>query len=787
MIKIIESLHLGGSHMTQAPQPSKPVVRRRKKKGSFKKIFLRVFLLIFALGVAFSLALLFYLIRSLPPWEPEKLTGANSTLIYDIDGDAAITLHAGENRIDVDLNQIPQDMINAFLATEDRKFYQHHGISLKGMARSLVANFTSGEMTQGASTITQQLARQSFLTLEKSWIRKSKEILISFRIEANFSKDEILNMYLNKIPFGAGAYGAQAAAHIYFDKDISELNLAECSLLAGLVQYPSGYNPFFNFDAAKKRHRVVLNNMVEMGFIIQAQADQAHAEELVLTSGTTGTVPTRYGYYRDAVIDEAVKVLSENKIENPENAIYTGGLRIYTNLNPNVQLQMEADYADAANFPNQTQNDKPVESAMVVIENNTGGITALVGGREYTVQRGFNRATSAYRQPGSSIKPITVYSPALELGHMPFKVLDDSPISYQTGGGVWNPKNYDLRYRGLINMRTAVQNSVNTYAVQLLDEIGVRTAFDYGIAFGLSLTDQPGNNDLSLAPLSLGGLTYGVTPVEMASAYATIANQGIHIEPHLINKIEVYDGTILYEFKPVYTRVIREDSAWLMTSMLQTVVQSGTGTRAAISGVPVGGKTGTTDELTNAWFCGITPVYSAAVWMGYDDQNKPMYNVYGGDFAARLFKNSIQKAHEGISPGSFVIPENIVTVTVCSKDGKLPDVLTPVENRVSEFSTKEAAPSDYSSIYKSTAICSESQLLANGYCPEHVVQIMLDLPGSSHEPNKIPSEICQIHDANTEDPFFFPELRDPNHGNDLHDPDDFYDPDDVFDLNDIKI
>jgi penicillin-binding protein 1A len=806
---------------TRTPEP----VKKKRKKRKFRpwKVFLRVFLLLMLIGLGAAAGGSWYIISSLPPWDPDKLTGANSTLIYDQDGELAITIFGSENRIDASLNEVPEDMIQAFISTEDRRFYQHHGISLRGMARSALSNFSSGELGQGASTITQQLARQSFLTLEKSYVRKFKEIFLAFRIESYFSKDEILTMYLNKINFGSGAYGAKAAAHVFFNKELEELDLAEASFLAGLVQYPGGYDPFTHFDNAKQRHRTVLNNMVVTGYLTQSQADAAYNEELVIASrgGGSGAVTSQYGFYRDAVIEEAIKVLKQNGFNNPEDAIYNEGLRIYTGLNTTVQTQLETNYADPANFPSQQQNGKSIESAMVVLDNDKRSVVALIGGREYTTQRGFNRATSAYRQPGSSIKPLTVYSPALELGYMPYTVLEDKPISFANASGTWEPKNYDLAYRGFITMRTAVQYSVNTYAVQLLDMVGVRTGFDYGRAFGLSLTDRPGTNDLSLAPLSLGGLTDGVSPLEMTGAYATIANQGVYVEPHLIERIETSRGAAIYEFKPVYTRVIREDTAWLMTSMLQTVVASGTGTRAAISGIPMGGKTGTTDDLTNAWFCGITPRFTAAVWMGYDDQNKPMYNVAGGDVPARLFKSAVQKAYEGVTPGSFAMPGNIVSVSVCSKDGLLPDVLTPESAIVSDFAAKEFVPTEYSSAYKPALVCSETGDLASLYCPEPVSRLFLDLPDTL-DAERMPEQTCTLHTAFNQGPAMNPGLDNPdftgNEGSsypgypnypgntsnypgsagdlpDINvpnpDPADtanpVYDPDTVFDLNDIKV
>jgi len=725
--------------------------RRFKKPSGLPKKRIWTYLgMLMLIGCGLGLGILIYIIQDLPAWNVDKLSGNSSTLIYDDQNQIVSQLHGGENRIEVDYDKIPPQLINAFLAIEDQDFYKHHGINLKGIARSIIANITSGDLKgQGASTITQQLARNAFLSFEKSWERKIKEIILAFKLESEFSKDEIMTMYLNKINFGAGAYGVQAAANTYFNKDVSEISLAEAALLAGLVQGPSYYNPFNHMDRAKSRQQLVLNNMVKCGFITQAEAKRAYETPINLAKSNTTSSKKPYGFYVDAVVEEAIDILSNNsKIDNPESSIYNGGLKIYTAMDSKIQAHAEQLYADSANFPNQKdQNGKPVQSALVVIKNDSGEVKALIGGREYSLQRGFNRATSAYRQPGSSIKPITVYSPALENGMMPFTVFDDSPISYRVGNTTWSPKNYDLSYKGLITMRTAVQYSVNTYAVQCVDALGIRTCFDFGIKMGLPLSDKPGTNDLSLAPLALGGLSNGVTPLQMAAAYAAIANKGVYVQPHLINKIVSQDGVLLYEYKPNSTRVMKEETAWLMTNMLQTVVEAGTATGAKVPGVPTAAKTGTSEELTNAWLCGFTPVYSAAVWMGFDNQAVPMNQVYGGGYPAKLFRSVLQKAHENVPAGSFPMPANIVKVSVCSKDGKLPSDITPENRIISEYCVQDYVPTQTSDIYRIVTICNDSGKIATPICPNTSRVPRLNVGGGSADPEKIPTETCDIHQA----------------------------------------
>ena len=722
---------------TPTPTPSKPPKSSRKINKA--RLLLSILLLV---SIAFVAALSTYAAKALPAFDPQQLVGANTTLLYDLDGNVYNSLHGPENRMDVSLEQVPHELIQAFIATEDKEFYNHHGINVRGIARAVLRNFQVGDMTgQGASTITQQLARSSFLSNDKNWERKIKEMFLAFKIESTYSKDEILEMYLNKIYFGAGAYGVQAAAHTFFGKDVSELSLPEASMLAGLVQSPNNYNPFSNMEAAKSRQKLVLYSMTASGFIDSSQADQAYEDPIVLSQ--TKEVITSHGFYTDAVIDEATAILSQNQdYAGNDSIIYTTGLRIFTNLDPDLQDYAEEYFKKASNFPSGIKNGPQVQVGMALVDSSNGGVMAIMGGRKYEQVRGFNRATSAYRQPGSSIKPLTVYAPALEQGYMPYTSLNDAPVSYNTVNGVWKPANYDGVYRGYITMRTAVKYSVNTYAVQMEDKLGTRYGFDMGRALGLSLIDTPGTNDLNLAALGLGGLTKGVTPVQMAGAYAAFSNGGIFNQPHFINRIENLSGVTIYEFQPGGRRVMSPETAWLMNNMLQTVVESGTGTRAKVANVPTAGKTGTSEEFTDIWFCGVTPRYACAVWMGFDEQKYKMVNVAGGGAPALMFKAMMQKAHQGVSAGSWPMPVGVDKVTVCSQSGQKPGYLCPA---VTEYSLKSKAPTEVCSSSHTINICPQTGLRATQYCPDPVGITSVEVDADGKPTTIIPTDYCPLH------------------------------------------
>ncbi len=756
--------------------------KAKRKPKNWKAVMknLIIILLLFCLAGAAGMVGVFAVVaKDLPEWDPDLLSGAKTTFVYDDQQEYVIGLHAGENRTEVGLDKVPQDFIDAFIATEDRSFYDHHGVNYRGIARSLISNISSGDLKgQGASTITQQLARNAFLNFDKKWERKIKEILLAFKIESAYSKDEILGMYLNLINFGSGAYGVQAAAETYFGKDVSELTLAECSMLAGLPNAPS-LNPFQDLEWSKSRQKEVLDNMVEAGFIDRATADEAYAVELTFHSSDLSD--TQYGYYVDAVIDEALDILTAKEIYNdPEYAFYRTGLKIYTTMDANIQKAAEEYFADSTHFLQQKNElGENVQAAMAVFDHQTGGIKAIMGGRTYEQKRGFNRATNAYRQPGSSIKPLTVYSPALEAGYMPFYTLDDSPLSYKIGNTVWQPENYDGTYRGIIPMRTAVQYSINTYAIQMLDLIGIRYSFDYGRSLGLDLLDTPGTNDLGLAPLALGGLTRGATPVQMAAAYGAIANGGTYVKPHFITRIVDEDGAELYRYQPESHRVMSEQTSWLMTSMLRTVVDAGTGTNGRVAGVVTAGKTGTSEEYMDSWFCGFTPGYSMAVWMGFDKEytmrnyppQYPSETAYGGNCPARAFSAILTAAHQNYKPAPLSMPGGIVSVKVCSISGKLPGEACPADSIISEYCLKDAVPTETCDLHQLVSICTESGKLAGPYCPNIEMRSMVVADEKSSTPNKMPTETCDIHTQPTITGLFAREVyicRDPRHEGKLY-------------------
>lgn len=716
---------------------------KNKKPINWPKV-LKTLGIISLIGLGIIVGVLIFAAQNLPAWDPEQLSGAKTTFIYDDNGNLVSNLHAGENRTEISLDQISTDLINAVIATEDQDFNKHHGINFKGIIRAVVINITSGDLKgQGASTITQQLARNAFLSFDKKLERKVKEMLLAFKLESNYSKDEILTMYLNKINFGAGAYGVQAAANTYFGKDAKDLTLSEAALIAGLPQSPNGYNPFQHLERAKNRQKIVLNNMVSCGYIDAQTAKEAYETELMFNNSSSA--PQKYGYFIDAVIEEAIDIISTNKIyDNPNDAVYRYGLRIYTTMDQNIQSHAETIYANPENFPNQSANGEMIQSALVVIDHSNGEVKAIMGGRKYEQKRGFNRGTSAYRQPGSVIKPIAVYAPALEKGIMPYYVLDDSPISYKISGSVWSPRNYDGNYRGLVTMRTAVEWSINTYAVQMLDLVGIRTGFDYAKAMGLELIDSPGTNDLGLAPLSLGGLTKGATPMQMAAAYGTIANGGVYTKPHFITRIVDVNGIEVYNHEPTYTRVLTEQTAWIMNNLLQSVVNNGTGTSAKVSGVVTSGKTGTSEHYKDSWFCGFTPAYSVAVWMGYD-KDYTMNKVYGSSYPARIFRSILQKGHEFNNPTLRKMPTGITQVSVCAKSGKLPSAKCPENQIITEFTLQGVVPTEECDMHEEVLICPESNKLAGKYCPNPILSSLITVDENSSTADKIPTEKCDIH------------------------------------------
>ncbi len=711
------------------------------------------------LGVGMAIA------RNLPKWEPSDFTTAQTTFVYDIEGNEITKLHAGENRTPINsLNEVPEHLQNAFLSIEDARFYDHWGIDFRALARAVVANIRGGFGSQGASTITQQLVRNAMLTHDKEIERKVKEIILAIQVERKYTKKEIFTHYLNWVYFGHGAYGIIAAADTYFGKELSELTLAESATLAGLVQRPNALSPYRNPDESKRRRSLVLNNMVRYNYITQAEADAARAEELTLPGLRPSAHP--FPYFVDYVVDQAEQLLDEHGI--PRGLLRTGGLRVYTTMDRQVQRAAEAAFANSSNFPAPRPNEtKQVEGAMAIVNHRTGEIKALVGGRDHVTERGLNRATQGLRQPGSAFKPIASYGPALELGYGPGSVLDDVPVEFRFGNQVYAPRNLGDQYRGLVTMREALRRSFNVTAVDLLNTIGVNQGFEFSIRLGIPLTEQD-----RVLGMALGGLTRGVSPLDMATAYGAFANKGVLVENHAIRKITDQNGKVLVEVNPSKRVVMSEETAFLMTDMLRTAVDSGTGTRARIPNRPVAGKTGTT-QLPNipefrgvsgnrdAWFAGYTPEYSAAVWVGYDrtDRNHYLFQVYGGNHPAMLFRAAMEEALRNVPVSQFERPSTIVSVQIDAKSGMLPSELTPSEYIITELFAKDHVPTEISTAWVRADICASSGLLASEYCPDVKSKVFLQRPrpfvpieSNPRRPADAnlekPTEICTMHSPN---------------------------------------
>ncbi len=685
--------------------------KKRKKRLNPKRLVLLIVLIAFLASLSGGLFLLTTSIMDLPALDENKLYSSAASSYYDQDGNLFARI-GEENREIVKIKDIPVSTQDAFIAIEDVRFKSHHGVDLRGIARAFWRDLTGGNMEQGASTITQQLVKLSFLNPEKKVKRKIQEAILSLMVERRYSKGEILEMYLNKVYFGNGAYGIQSAARTYFNKNVDQLTLSQSAFLAGLLKAPNYYSlP----EKATARRDVVLDTMLKYGFITKDQADEAEKESLNIEEGLKKNLYP-YPYFIDFVTKQLIEDFGED-------TVYKGGLQVYTTMDKQAQQAAEKALFNSANFPASGRDSKNVlqpEGAAVFIDPQTGYIRASVGGREHTHQLQFDRATMARRQPGSSFKPIIDYAPAIELKGMgPASIIDDIPVSY----GSYTPHSYDGVYLGLITMRTAVTRSRNIPAVKtLVDHVGITNAVNF--AKGLGITVDPNSG----ASMALGGLYKGVTPLQMAAAYSAFANGGFYIEPTAILKVEDQNGNVLKEYNSDLKQAMKPTTAFLITSMLKDVVNHGTGTNARLNR-PAAGKTGTTDEGKDLWFVGYTPSLAGAVWIGYDS-NKPMPQEFGGRYPALIWKQIMQEALINIPATDFRQPAGIVTATVDNKSGLLPGPNTSAEDMVTDFFVDGSVPTQADNTHILVEICRQSEKLANEYCPDRAVQMRIKLPYS---------------------------------------------------------
>ncbi len=588
---------------------------------------------------------------------------AQATTLLDVHDRPAFTIYQ-EQRIEVPLSRVSPHLVRAMLAIEDQRFYEHAGVDFVRVVGAALSNLRQGRAAQGGSTITQQLARQGFLTTDKTIQRKLKEIVVAARLEAEFSKDEILELYLNKVYFGDGLYGVEAASLGFFGTHAADLNVAQAALLAGLVKSPSTYAPTISPDRAMARRNVVLNAMFSSGSIDRTAYDTARKAPLELRDALRHE--EAYGqYFKEEVRKQLVQRFGWDRV-------YQGGLRVYTTIDLEMQKAAEAEVARGLEEVEKRQArrrrkgepalDEPLQGALVALDPATGEVRAMVGGRDYEKSR-FNRAMQARRQPGSAFKAF-VYAAALERGYSPASLITNLDDPVLTLEGEWVPEDEHLTSRA-ITMRAALRTSSNRAAVRMLQEVGIPETVQHAQRLGVgSLPSVPS--------LALG--SGEVTLLSMTSAYAAFANKGMLATPTLVRRVESQDGYVLYEASERPQRAVTEATAYLMTTMLADVINAGTAWQARRVGftLPAAGKTGTTNDYHDAWFVGYTPSLVTGVWLGYDQPRTILTDGYAGDIAVPMWGRFMKAATEGDEPRWFRAPSTVSSTHICRISGKLP-------------------------------------------------------------------------------------------------------------------
>ncbi len=740
------------------------------KKNLFKLILTLAGIVIIICGVL-TYNFLQTCMQDLPSIEElEEYKPKLSTKIFDINGKLVDEFFI-ERRAFVHLKDLPPNLINAIIATEDSDFYGHWGISPMGILRALIKDFAHGKFVQGGSTITQQVSKTLFLTSEKKISRKIKEVILAVKFEQRYSKNEILEIYLNHIYFGHGVYGIQLASELYFGKSPTDLNLEECALLAGLPKAPEYYSPYKNPEAAIARRNTVIKRLLKDGFITKGDYENALEKP---TNVLEKFSRQRYASY-------FVEYIRQKLEPYYGDVLYKGGLRIYTTLDLDMQIAAVNAFEDnlakfdaeklskiqkfletkKITYPDDdlkiyasTEAYKNVQGSVIALDPKTGQIRALVGGRNFK-QSQFNRATQAKRQPGSSFKTI-IFTAAIDQKIPPNTILDDSPVVYYNNGidwqlvgknhdlsdlpqeikdklrkledmpeykdkakrkkqrtpydplQIWMPGNYSHKYLGNITMRQALENSVNIAVIKLLEQVTSKVGVEYTQKLGIKSSVSP---YLSMA---LG--TFVVTPLELTNAYATLANNGIRTEPYAIIKICDNQGNILEEHSPEETAVLSEETSYVVTNLLRGVINNGTGMRAKALGRPAAGKTGTTNDYSDAWFIAYTPELVASVWVGYDDQKTLGRNQTGGKLSASIWLDFMKEALKDKPISDFVMPENCTLVPIDKKTGLRAFEMN--ENSYMEVFIKGTEPAEFamdSSFYSSNKIINDIETDKSGF------------------------------------------------------------------------
>jgi len=660
----------------------------------------------------------YYLSRDLPSvarLELKDYTTGLITKIYSSDGEVLKEFYE-QKRIPIKLSQVPQALIEATIAVEDQSFYSHWGVDFIGILRAMSVNIRHGRIVQGGSTITQQLARNLFLTQERTFMRKIKEAILALQIESTYSKDEILELYFNQIYYGSGAYGAEAAAEIYFDKHIWELDLFQCAVLAGIPRWPSRYSPKLNPEASLERTKTVLRLMQERGFAFE---DGEGIDEIPLAAAAVEEKELVGPYFT-----EVVRQYLEEKYGY--NRLYKSGLKVYTTID--IHLQREAErlleegleriegfsgykhptYREIIEKREKRKRSSEItnylQGALVAIDPATGHVKVLIGGRDYKDNE-FNRAIFAKRQPGSVFKPI-VYTAAIDNGIPPSTIIIDSPVSIpQADGTIWKPTNYDKSFRGPTILRDALVHSINMISIKLLMKIGPQTATIYAKRMGIE------SNLPAVESLALGAGE--ITPMEATTAFAVFPTGGIRITPIFIERVEDAKGNVLEQNEPRREQAISPQTAYIMTSLLEDVIDHGTGRSARAWGFkrPAGGKTGTNTDYSDAWFIGFTPDMVCGVWVGFDERKTITRSGTGARLALPIWTEFMKVAHDTLPERTFPVPEGIVTKKICKSTGLVATDYCPGDEVYFEVFISGTEPTDPCEIHNPELLQGENEYL----------------------------------------------------------------------------
>lgn len=645
-----------------------------------------------------------------------RITGCDRTsIIYDGQSDVVTRLHGVQDRTWVSISELQPSTVYAFISAEDARFFEHEGVDVIRIAGAIVADIKAGSYVQGASTISQQLIKLSHLTSEKTISRKAEEAALAYEMERQYSKEDILEMYLNYVYFGGGYYGIEAAAEGYFGVHASDLTLDQSAMLAGILKSPSGYAPHINYAASINRRNNILRLMRDYGYITDDEKKQASARRPTILHDKNEEYS---GYYTDAVTKSAAALMGITVDE-----LIRGGYSIYSAMDSDIQHYCEEMFKNGELFPAEDS-----EAAIVVLEPSTGMVVAMVGGRSYTGGISFNRATDIRRQPGSVIKPVITYAPAFEYLNY---TAADMILDEETTFADYTPSNYGNKYYGWVTVREAVTKSLNVPAVKTLSAVGVYRAKDFAKRCGIEFDDK----DDSLA-LALGGFTYGVSPLQIAGAYSCFASGGIYNTPTLIKKITDRNGLTVYEYRQDNRRVMSEANAYILTSMLKSVVTEGTGHRLNTLDIPIAGKTGTVGLANgnrDAWMAGYTPEYTAVVWQGYDSDRLGLLpsSATGGTYPALMLYELFNHIYPDGRSGDFEKPESVKQYSIDAKTLKkqhkavLANAMTPQSSRVTEYFTEETAPEDVSgywavpgSAQNLLAVREEGGVMVSFDCPD---------------------------------------------------------------------